>query len=81
MITAKYADHLPVNRQVEIFARHGVTLARQTLGDWVARATDVLTSISQGQRAHEQGSSTPTTPWCRCSSPALECAFRSTVNT
>ena len=33
VITAKYADHLPLNRQVDIFARHGVTLARQTLCD------------------------------------------------
>jgi transposase len=29
VVTAKYADHLPLNRQAEIFARHGVTLARQ----------------------------------------------------
>ena len=38
VITAKYADHLPLNRLTEIFTRHGVTLARQTLGDWVAAA-------------------------------------------
>jgi transposase len=45
VITAKYADHLPLNRQVDIFARHGVTLARQTLCDWVAAAADVLTPL------------------------------------
>jgi transposase len=45
VITAKYADHLPLNRQTEIFARHGVTLARQTLGDWVAAAAHLLTPI------------------------------------
>ena len=42
VLTAKYADHLPLNRQVDIFARHGVTLARQTLGDWVADAATLL---------------------------------------
>jgi len=45
VITAKYADHLPLNRQVDIFGRHGVTLARQTLCDWVATAAAVLTPI------------------------------------
>ena len=45
VITAKYADHLPLNRQVDIFARHGVTLARQTLSDWVAAAADLLAPL------------------------------------
>jgi transposase len=45
VITAKYADHVPLNRQVDIFGRHGVTLARQTLCDWVATAADVLTPV------------------------------------
>jgi transposase len=45
VVTAKYADHLPLNRQSEIFARHGVALARQTLCDWVAAAADVLTPL------------------------------------
>lgn len=42
VITAKYADHVPLNRQVEIFARHRVTLARQTLCDWVAEGAALL---------------------------------------
>jgi transposase len=42
VLTAKYADHLPLNRQVDIFARHGVTLARQTLTDWVGDAATLL---------------------------------------
>jgi transposase len=45
VVTAKYADHTPLHRQVDIFARHGVTLARQTLCDWVAAAADVLTPL------------------------------------
>jgi len=45
VITAKYADHLPLNRQVDIFARHGVDLSRQTLCDWVADAAVLLEPI------------------------------------
>jgi len=45
VITAKYADHLPLTRQVDIFTRHGVTLSRQTLCDWVAAAADLLTPV------------------------------------
>ena len=35
---SKYADHLPLHRQTQMFARHGVTLSRQTLCDWMGRA-------------------------------------------
>jgi transposase len=45
VITAKYADHVPLNRQVDIFARHGVHLARQTLCDWVADAAELLRPV------------------------------------
>jgi hypothetical protein len=45
VVTAKYAEHAPLNRQVDIFARHGVSLARQTLCDWVAAAADLLTPL------------------------------------
>ncbi len=42
VITAKYADHVPLNRQVDIFTRHGVELSRQTLCDWVAEGAALL---------------------------------------
>lgn len=45
VITAKYADHLPLNRQVDIFARQDVHLARQTLCDWVGAAADLLVPL------------------------------------
>ena len=50
VVTAKYADHVPLNRQAEIFGRHGVTLARQTLCDWVAAAADLLTPLYEDLR-------------------------------
>ena len=51
VVTAKYADHLPLNRQAEIFARHGVALARQTLCDWVAAAADLLAPLYEDLKA------------------------------
>jgi transposase len=45
VITAKFTDHLPLNRQAEIFARHGVDLSRQTLCDWVGAAADLLVPV------------------------------------
>jgi transposase len=45
VVTAKYADHLPLNRQADIFARHGIHLSRQTLCDWVAGAADLLAPL------------------------------------
>jgi transposase len=35
VLVAKYADHLPLNRQEAIFARAGVALPRSTLAEWV----------------------------------------------
>lgn len=38
VLVAKYADHLPLYRQAQIYARQGVALDRSTLADWVGRA-------------------------------------------
>ena len=38
VVIAKYADHLPLYRQVQIYARQGVELDRSTLADWSGRA-------------------------------------------
>ena len=35
VLVSKYADHLPLNRLTEIFARSGVKISRQTLSKWV----------------------------------------------
>jgi transposase len=37
VIVAKYADHLPLYRQAQIYARQGIDLDRSTLADWVGR--------------------------------------------
>src|SRR5215472_5997815 len=38
VLVAKYSDHLPLYRQAQIFARHGIDLDRSTLAGWVGRA-------------------------------------------
>ena len=38
VLVAKYCDHLPLYRQSQIFARHGVGLDRSTLANWVGGA-------------------------------------------
>ena len=35
---SKYADHLPLYRQAQIYARQGIDLDRSTLADWVGHA-------------------------------------------
>jgi len=42
VLTAKYADHLPLYRQTGIYAREGVPLSRSTLADWVGASTKLL---------------------------------------
>jgi transposase len=47
VLVSKYADHLPLYRQAQIYARQGVNLDRSTLADWVGRAAFLLRPIHQ----------------------------------
>jgi transposase len=38
VLVSKYADHLPLYRQAQIYARQGLALDRSTLADWVGHA-------------------------------------------
>jgi transposase len=42
VLTAKFADHVPLHRLAGQLSRSGVTVARATLGDWLARAAELL---------------------------------------
>jgi len=42
VLVAKYADHLPLYRQSEIYAREGVEIERSTMADWVGGASRTL---------------------------------------
>jgi len=37
-LISRYADHLPLYRQQQIYQRSGVELARSTLADWTGAA-------------------------------------------
>jgi transposase len=45
VLVSKYADHLPLYRQAQIYARQGITLDRSTLADWVGRAAFLLRPV------------------------------------
>ena len=42
VVTAKFADHVPVHRLAGQLARSGVTIASSTLGDWLLGASELL---------------------------------------
>jgi transposase len=57
VLVAKYADHLPLYRQAQIYARQGIALDRSTLADWVGRAAFMLQPIHERLLLALKGSS------------------------
>jgi transposase len=57
VLTAKYADHTPLYRQAQIYARQGITLDRSTLADWVGRAAFALRPVHARLLEHLRQSS------------------------
>jgi transposase len=55
VLTSKYADHLPLYRQSEIYAREGVELSRSTLADWVGGACRLLDPLVQSLAHYVKG--------------------------
>jgi len=45
VLVKKYDDHLPLYRQSEILARHGIELSRKTMCDWVMQCADILKPV------------------------------------
>ena len=58
VLVAKYADHLPLYRQAQIYERQGVHLDRSTLADWVGRAAFHLRPLRERILAHLDRKST-----------------------
>ncbi len=50
VLVSKYADHLPLYRQQQIYARAGVDLPRSTLADWVGRCGVELSPLVERLR-------------------------------
>ena len=52
VLVAKYANHIPLNRQSEIYAREGVELDRSTLAGWVGASSQLLKPLVEAVRNH-----------------------------
>jgi transposase len=52
VLVSKYADHLPLYRQEEIYAREGVELDRATLADWVGGVSELIQPLIEALRRH-----------------------------
>src|ERR1700677_34515 len=52
VLVAKYADHQPLYRQSEIYAREGVDLDRSTLAGWVGATSELLAPFVEAVRDH-----------------------------
>ena len=52
VLVSKYADHCPLFRQSEIYAREGIDLDRSTLAGWVGAASELLAPLVDALRRH-----------------------------
>ena len=52
VLVSKYADHLPLYRQSQIFERDGLDLDRSTLADWVGKSTALLEPLADAISRH-----------------------------
>ena len=52
VLVSKYADHLPLYRQSQIYQREGVDLERSTLADWVGQCSALLTPLVDALAKH-----------------------------
>jgi len=74
VLTAKYADHLPLHRQEKMLARWGAPISRQNLCDWVGLATPFLEPLVKLMKAdllksgYVQADETPV----KCNDPDLK---------
>ena len=52
VLVSKFADHLPLYRQSEIYARQGVEIERSTLANWVGGASELLAPLIDAIQKH-----------------------------
>jgi hypothetical protein len=82
VLIAKYADHTPLYRQAQIYARQGITLDRSTLANWVGRAAfalwplharllEQLEAIDQAVRRRDDGTGARSWAWARQEGPVV----------
>jgi transposase len=52
VLVSKYADHLPLYRQAEMYARQDIELERSTLADWVGGSSQLLEPLIEVLRRY-----------------------------
>jgi len=52
VVTAKYCDALPLYRQVDIYARGGLSISRGTLANWSIKAGHLLKPLVKAMQQH-----------------------------
>ena len=52
VLVSKYADHLPLYRQSQIYSRSDIDLGRSTMADWVGKATALLEPLADAIGRH-----------------------------
>jgi transposase len=57
VLVSKYADHQPLYRQSEIYAREGIDLDRSTLAGWVGAASELLAPLADEIRRYVMSAS------------------------
>ena len=55
VLVSKYADHLPLHRQAEIYARADIELSRSTLADMVGQSRAAAAAVGRRTRAPRHG--------------------------
>ena len=55
VLVRKFADHLPLYRQSQIYAREGVDLDRSTMADWVGKSTGLLEPLAEAIAKRAKG--------------------------
>jgi hypothetical protein len=52
VLVSKYADHLPLYRQSNIYARDGIDLGRSTMAGWVGKSLALLEPLAEAIGKH-----------------------------
>ena len=68
VVTSKYAEHLPLYRLEQIFARHGVVVTRRTLAEWNGAVADLLAPLV----VHGITGELLASPWIQCDDTTVD---------
>jgi transposase len=52
VLISKYADHLPLYRQSQIFKREGMDLSRSLLAGWVGKSAELVAPLVEAIANH-----------------------------